>query len=126
MAAGRRIVLKVPRPYLLHQSTYVTSKSLLASSGGASEHFCIAETILISSVIERVGENQMSVLSDSPYGSNLLWIMHHDTRNLQWVDYTKAFCPQKTNGSNQGLEIDIEPTILKRSASHGCRANKRP
>ena len=100
MAAGRRIVLKVTRPCLLFNPINVISKSLLASSGGVSEHFCIAETILISSVIERVGENQMSVLSDSPYGSSLLWIMHHDTRNLQRVDYTKVFCPQKTNRSN--------------------------
>ena len=95
MAAGRRIALKAPRPCLLFNPLNVISRPLLTPSGGVSEHFCITETILISSVIERVGENSMSVLSDSQYGSNLLWIMHHDTRNLQWVDYTKAFFSTK-------------------------------
>ena len=49
---------------------------------------------------KRVGENSMSVLSDSPYGSNLSWIMHHNAVNLQRVDYTKVLCPQETNSSN--------------------------
>ena len=48
--------------------------------------------------------------------------MHHDTRNLQRVDYTKVFYPQKTNRSNWGLEIDIKPTILRPTTNHGCRA----
>ena len=100
MTAGRRIVLKAPRLCLLYNPLNVISKSLLAPSGGVSGHFCIAEIILISSVIERVGENSMSVLSDSPYGSNLSWIIHHNAVNLQRVDYTKVLCPQETNSSN--------------------------
>ena len=48
--------------------------------------------------------------------------MHHDTRNLQRVDYTKVFYPQKINRSNWGLEIDIKPTILRPTTNHGCGA----
>ena len=48
--------------------------------------------------------------------------MHHDTRNLQRVDYIKVLYPQESNRSNQGLEIDIEPTILRRTANQGCGA----
>ena len=32
----------------------------------------------------------------------------------------KPFFPQKTSSSNQGLEIDIEPTILRPTTNHGC------
>ena len=64
MAAGRRIVLEGFDSVVYRIPTIATFRPAVASSGGVSEHFCIAETILISSVIERVGENSMSVLSD--------------------------------------------------------------
>ena len=48
--------------------------------------------------------------------------MHHDTHNLQRVDYIKVLCPQETNSSNQGLEIDIKPTIIRPTTNHGCGA----
>ena len=49
-------------------------------------------------------------------------IMQYDVRNLQRVDHIRVPCPQETNRSNQGLEIDIQPTILRRTANHGCGA----
>ena len=51
--------------------------------------------------------------------------MHNDTRNLQRVDYIKVLCPQETNSSNQGLEIDIKPTILRPTTNHGWGATKK-
>ena len=48
--------------------------------------------------------------------------MHHNAVNLQRLDYIKVLYPQETNSSNQGLEIDIKPTILGRTTNHGCRA----